>query len=168
MSRHNGGVWIDETDTTQLAQRLRVGPLELIQAIGGPWRVATRVPELEQEQPGTLFVGRTGPSVAVLVSDGTDPVVAVGTAAGHWQGPSTLQWTLGALVRTCEVPGRDAPSFEVDRLLELLRDAVDSAYLAALPTLVTCRYCGSVVAAALAEGDERCASCGSAIFGIVY
>ncbi len=166
--RHNVRVWIDETDTTQLAQRLRVGPNELIRAIGGPWRVSWRIPELEQEQPGTLFIGRAGPSVAILVDDDGPPVVDVGTVRGRWQGPTTLQWMLDERTGTVEVPPATAPSTAVDLLLEELRSAVDAAYERAAPSLVTCRYCGSLVAPAHSMGEERCAACGTAIFGIQY
>ena len=53
-------MWIDESDTTQLSQRLRVGPRELLESIGGPWQVVERFSEHEMERPGTLFVGHVG------------------------------------------------------------------------------------------------------------
>ena len=75
-------MWIDESDTTQLSQRLRVGPRELLEAIGGPWQIVERFPEHEMERPGTLFVGRAGPSVGILVTDDASPGVSVGMAGG--------------------------------------------------------------------------------------
>jgi hypothetical protein len=161
-------MWHDETDATQLAQRLRVGPRELVEAVGGPWFVVTRDPEREIRSPGTLFVGRAGPSVAILVSDEVDPVVVVAVAEGTWPDPGTLHWEPGRVVATMTVPERTAPAAETDLLLEAMRGAVDAAYAIKAPALVTCRYCGALVAPEHAFGEEACHGCGSAVFGVVY
>jgi hypothetical protein len=161
-------MWIDESDTTQLAQRLRVGPRELIESIGGPWQVSERIPEHEMEQTGTLFVGRAGPSVAILVSDEVDPAVRIGAAIGHWQGAWPLLWTLTEPTVSLVTPSRTAPSAEVDRFLVELREAVDAAAAAKAPTLVVCRYCGNLVAPEHAIDESTCHGCGSSVFGIVY
>lgn len=87
---------IDETDTSALAQQLRVGPRELHETIGGPWYVVGRDPGAERERPGTLFVGRAGPSVALLVGSDRVPVVEVGEARGSWIDPGNLLWSVGA------------------------------------------------------------------------
>ena len=160
-------MWIDDTDLTQLAQRLRVGPRELIEAIGGPWRSAWRLPEAEDGQPGTLFTGRAGPSVAILVEDAA-PRVIVGRAEGRWHGITTLQWVLTHACAEIEVPTVDASSAQVDEFVSTLGRAVEEAFADARPTLVLCRYCGSLMAPALCVGEELCSSCGSRIFGIVY
>jgi hypothetical protein len=161
-------MWIDETDTTQLAQRMRVGPLELAEAIGGPWHVVSRIDERESEEPGTLLVGRAGPIVAILVSDDVDPVVTVGHAVGHWPGPGTLQWSITDALASFDTPPAGAPSADVDRLLADLGAAVDAAFDRSRSTLVICRYCGGLVAPEHATGDELCSGCASSVFGIVF
>jgi len=168
ITRQNAGVWTDETDATQLSQRLRLGPRELITVLGGPWRVAWRIPDREAESPGTLFVGRVGPSVALLVTDAVDPVVTVGRAVGEWSGPTTLQWSLDQPVLTLTTPAAGAPAGEVDGFLARLGRAVDDVAEDVRGSLVLCRYCGDLVSPVHAMGDERCARCGSEIFGIVY
>lgn len=161
-------MWVDETDATQLSQRLRLGPRELVTVLGGPWRVAWRIPDREAESPGTLFVGRAGPSVAILVTDAADPVVTIGRAVGEWSGPTTLQWSLDEPHLSLTTPTVDAATPEVDEFLARLGRAVDEVAADTRASLVLCRYCGSLVAAVHAMGDERCARCGTEIFGIVY
>lgn len=161
-------VWIDDSDATQLSQRLHVGPRELVDAIGGPWHVVQRPPEDESSAPGTLFVGRAGPSVAILVDDDPVPHVEVGTAQGRWSDPGTLEWSLaGPIVRLRAVPPH-ASDDEVSAVLELLGGAVDDAFAAKRSTLVICRYCGALVAPEHALGDQMCHGCGSRLLGIVY
>ncbi len=155
-------------DVTQLAQRLRVGPGELTRAIGGPWHVAWRIPEREIERPGTLLVGRAGPSVALLVSDDADPLVTVGHAVGQWHGPATLQWSVDEVTEVLQTPSRDAPSGDVDGFLAALEEAVDAAFAETRSRLVLCRYCGSLVAPEHALSDDTCHGCGSQVHGIVY
>jgi hypothetical protein len=161
-------MWIDESDTTQLSQRLRLGPRELLESIGGPWQVSERIPEREMERSGTLFVGRAGPSVAILVTDDPDPDVIVGVAVGEWQGVWPLLWSVTDETGVLTTPRRDAPSAEVDGFLADLRRAVDAAASAKAPTLVVCRYCGALVAPEFAVGEEVCQGCGTSVFGIVY
>ena len=160
--------WVDDTDATQLAQRLRVGPRELVEAIGGPWHVAERFPEHEMEQTGTLYVGRAGPSVGILVSDDVDPRVTVGLAAGEWQGPHPLLWTVLPPRRTLAVPPAGAPMRDTDDLLAELADAVEEAARAKAPTLVVCRYCARLVAPEHAFDEDRCHGCASRFLGVVY
>lgn len=167
-ARHNAGVWIDETDTTQLSQRLRVGPRELLLAIGGPWHVAERFPEHESEQPGTLFVGRAGPSAGILVGEGPGVEVTVGKAVGEWQGAHPLLWTVIEPLVRVQLPDRDSPGAETDRLLEDLAEAVAAAVAAKRSALVVCRYCGQLVAPEHALDEDTCHACGSGVFGIVY
>jgi hypothetical protein len=161
-------MWIDESDTTQLSQRLRVGPRELLESIGGPWQVSERIPEREMERSGTLFVGRAGPSVAILVTDDPDPEVIVGVAVGQWQGAWPLLWSLTDETGALATPPRDARSADVDVFLDDLRQAVDEAAAAKAPTLVVCRYCGALLAPEHAVGEELCQGCGTSVFGIVY
>lgn len=161
-------MWIDESDTTQLSQRLRVGPRELLEAIGGPWQVADRMPEHEMERPGTLFVGRAGPSVGILVTDDISPEVSVGMAVGEWSGPHPLLWTIAEPVVHLSTPALRSDACDTDALLDDLRDAVDAAALAKSPSLVVCRYCGALVAPEHALGEELCMACGSSVFGVVY
>jgi hypothetical protein len=161
-------MWIDESDTTQLSQRLRVGPRELLEAIGGPWQVVERSSEHEMERPGTLFVGRAGPSVGILVTDDASPEVSVGMAVGEWAGAHPLLWTITSPVVHLRTPSPGAADAETDLLLEDLRVAVDSAALAKAPSLVICRYCGALVAPEYALGEELCMGCGSSVFGVVY
>lgn len=161
-------MWIDESDTTQLAQRLRVGPRELLEHIGGPWHVVDRTSEREREQPGTLFVGRAGPSVAILVSDARSPEIRVGVAVGEWAGPASLLWSLVTPTGTLATPERGSASEETDDLLARLRDLVDEAAQSKSGSLVVCRYCGALVAPEYALEDELCQACGTAVFGIVY
>lgn len=161
-------MWSDETDATQLSQRLHVGPRELVEAIGGPWYIVQRSSEGEISAPGTLFVGRAGPAVAILVDDDPVPQVEVGTAEGRWPDPGTLEWSLSApTVRLRAVPVH-ASDGEVAAMLESLGQAVDAAFAAKRPTLVVCRYCGDLVAPEHALGDEMCHGCGTRIHGIVY
>lgn len=161
-------MWVDDTDATALAQRLRVGPRELVQAIGGPWVVVERFPEHEMEQTGTLFVGRAGPSVSILVGDGIDPEVTVGMAVGEWQGVHALLWTLADPRRDLVVPAASAPARDTDDLLADLAAAVEEAARAKAPTLVVCRYCGRLVAPEHAFDEEHCHSCASRLLGVVY
>jgi hypothetical protein len=161
-------MWIDGSDTTQLAQRLRLGPKELLETLGGPWQVVRRDTGDEILAPGTLFVGRAGPSVAILVSDDPSPLVEVGVARGAWINPGTLAWSLAEPVETLVTPERDAPSLLVDRFLAALGTAVDAAFAAKAPSLVTCRYCGSLVAPEHALREDTCHGCGTSVFGVVY
>lgn len=161
-------MWIDESDATQLSQRLHVGPRELVEAIGGPWRIVQRSPEDEASAPGTLFVGRAGPSVAILVDDDPVPQVTVGIAEGRWRDPGTLEWSLGGPVVRLRAVTVHATDAEVATLLERLGGAVDDAFAAKRPSLVICRYCGALVAPEHALGDEMCHGCGSRLLGIVY
>lgn len=161
-------MWIDESDTTQLSQRLRVGPRELLEAIGGPWQVVERFAEHEMERPGTLFVGRAGPSVGILVTDDVNPEVSVGMAVGEWVGAHPLLWTIAAPVVHLAAPDPRAEAAETDLLLVELREAVDAAALSKSPSLVVCRYCGALVAPEFSLGEELCMGCGSSVFGVVY
>ncbi len=163
-----GLMWIDESDTTQLAQRLRVGPRELLEHVGGPWHVVERSSEQEVEQPGTLFVGRAGPSVAILVTDQPSPAIRVGVAVGDWQGSWPLLWSLTEPIESLRTPEPGTPSVATDELLSRLREAVDTAAAAKAPSLVVCRYCGTLVAPEHALGDELCQKCGTSVFGISY
>jgi hypothetical protein len=160
-------MWIDESDTTQLSQRLRVGPRELLEAVGGPWQVVERIPEHEMERPGTLFVGRAGPSVGILVADETSPDVTVGMAVGEWSGAYPLLWTIAAPIVHLRTPAAGTPDIQTDSLLDDLREAVDAAAAAKAPALVVCRYCGALVGPEFALGDELCMGCGTTVFGVV-
>ena len=160
-------MWIDDTDLTQLAQWLRVGPRELIEAIGGPWHTTLRAPDQEIGEPGTLLVGRAGPSVALLLAE-TEPRVVVGRAEGHWQGITSLTWALTHPVGAIGIPAPDALTADVDAFVVALGTMVEDAFADARGTLVICRYCGTVVAPALTVGDRLCSSCGSRIFNIAY
>ena len=73
--------WIDGTDLTQLAQRLRVGPRELIEAIGGPWRSAWRLPDAEDGMPGTLFVTKRTTTIASIIK----PIMPVDITSLPWR-----------------------------------------------------------------------------------
>lgn len=158
-------MWIDETDLTHLAQRLRLGPRELIEAIGGPWRTALQSPEQEVSAPGTLYIGRAGPAVAILVAE-PESTVTVGRTEGHWLGITTLAWALTNPVESLVVPPPDSPPGDVDDFVARLGSVVEQAFADARPNLVLCRYCGVLSAAALCVGDELCSACGSRIFGI--
>lgn len=158
-------MWVDESDATQLSQRLRLGPRELVVVLGGPWQVAERIPEREAEQPGTLFVGRAGPSVGILVGDDRDPVVTVGRAVGEWVGPTALLWSVDRVEATLVTPESAAPMAEVDAFLARLGAAVDDVATDVRPSLVLCRYCGRVVAPVHAASDDACTACGTALLG---
>lgn len=160
-------MWIDETDLTQLSQWLRVGPRELIEAIGGPWHTTLRAPDQEIGEPGILLVGRAGPSVALLLAEAESRVV-VGRADGQWQGITSLTWALTHPAGAIDIPAPDAPDADVDAFVAALGALVEDAFADARGTLVICRYCGSLMAPALCVGEELCSSCGSRIFGIVY
>ena len=159
---------IDETDTSELAQRLRVGPRELLRAIGGPWWIVERAPESEAEQPGTLFVGRAGPSVGVLLAAEGDATLLVGAATGRWDGPAALVWRLSGPLVEVAAPARDTSRAEMDAFIDVLQGAVDDAAAAKAPELVTCRYCGMLVGPEHAFGDECCQGCSSSVLGVVY
>ena len=159
---------IDETDTSVLAQQLRVGPRELLETIGGPWHVCARDAVDERVVPGTLFVGRAGPSVALLVGIGAEPGVQVGLARGSWLDPATLRWRVVEPSVTLTTPPVDAPSTDVDAFLTALGAAVEAAAEAKAAHLVTCRYCGALVAPEHALGDDTCQDCGTSVFGVLY
>jgi hypothetical protein len=161
-------MWIDESDTTQLSQRLRVGPRELLEAVGGPWQVVERIPEHEMERPGTLFVGRAGPSVGILVADEASPDVTVGMAVGEWSGAHPLRWSITAPIAHLRTPSAGTPDAETDSLLDDLRAAVDAAAAAKAPALVVCRYCGILVGPEFAFGEDVCMGCATTVFGVVY
>jgi hypothetical protein len=161
-------MWRDESDATQLSQRLNVGPRELIEAIGGPWHVVGRAPEDEITRPGTLFVGRAGPSVAILVSDQPVPQVSVGVAVGRWRDPGTLEWSIGEPTGEVCAVASHASDREVAAMLTSLGQAVDEAFATKRPSLVICRYCGNLVAPEHALGSDICHACGSLVHGIVY
>ncbi len=159
---------IDETDTSVLAQQLRVGPRELLETVGGPWQVSARDAVDEHVLPGTLFVGRAGPSVAVLVRTGAASEVQVGVARGSWLDPGTLRWQVAEPSTTLTAPPADALPAEVDAFLVDLGAAVDAAAEAKAPQLITCRYCGALVAPEHALGEDTCQGCGTSVFGVVY
>ena len=161
-------MWTDDTDATHLSQRLHVGPRELVEAIGGPWHVMQRPAEDEVARPGTLFVGRAGPSVAILVTDDSVPGVSVGVAEGRWRDPGTLEWSLGEGTGEVSAVAPRASDEEVAALLRALGDAVDDAFAAKRPTLVICRYCGALVAPEHALDDAICHGCGTRFLGVVY
>lgn len=120
------------------------------------------------ERPGTLLVGRAGPSVALLVSDDVDPVVVVGRAVGEWHGPATLTWSVDHVVAELQTPPREAAAGDVDAFLVRLADAVDAAFDAGRGSLVLCRYCGGLFAPEYVVYEDCCQACGSAVYGIVY
>jgi hypothetical protein len=155
------GVWIDASDVTQLAQRLRVGPRELLETLGGPWHVALRADGEEIARPGTLYLGRAGPSVGLLLGDDATPVVTVGVPTGEWTGPDTVAWSVRSVVGTVRVPAPDAASSTIDDFLDRLGAAVDEAAETRAGALVLCRYCGRLVAPEYASGDECCTDCGA-------
>jgi hypothetical protein len=155
-------VWRDETDLTQLAQRLHVGPRELWQAIGGPWMIAARPAEDEQERAGTLFVGRSGALVGILVADGVDPAVEVSAVDGMWPGPGALEWVRRGAVRVADGSGDPAD------LLVALAEAVDATFLRERHRLVLCRYCGRVVGPWYAHDEELCDACAADLRGVVF
>lgn len=161
-------MWGDETDLTQLAQRLHLGPGELREAIGGPWFIVDRDPADEISRPGTLFIGRAGPSVALLVSDGAVPEVTVGVATGEWATPGQLFWSLVEATSPVRSPAVHASDDEVRAFLDAVGSAVDDAFDARRSHLVICRYCGTLVAPEHALDDQTCQGCGSSVHGIVY
>ncbi len=126
------------------------------------------MPEREIERPGTLFVGRAGPSVALLVSDDADPVVVVGRPVGEWIDPATLQWAVDDVIAEVTTPTRDSPATEVDVFVARLGEAVESAFADALPELVVCRFCGTLVAPEHLFAEETCHACASEVHGVVY
>ncbi len=119
------------------------------------------------EQSDIVFVGRVGPSVGILIDD-DDRLLRVGPSSGQWHGPATLRWAIAGPAEVLAVPGAGADAVEVDALLAGLGEIVDSVAAEQAHRLVTCRYCGSVVAPEHALGDELCQGCGSRVFGIVY
>lgn len=158
-------MWVDRTDVTQLAQRVRLGPRELAIAIGGPWHVALREEAQESSVPGTLFVGRAGPSVGIVVGDEPDPRVLLGPVTGRWAGLTDLRWQV-AVEAELTVPPREAATDEVDAFMRALGETVESIAAATSGRLVTCRHCGRLVAPALTVGEDTCDACGSTILGI--
>ena len=136
-----------------------------MRSIGGPWAVARRIAEREIERPGTLLLGRAGPSVALLVGDEVDPDVVVGRPVGTWPDPATLEWSVVDVEASLRVPHRDAPSAYVDDFLASLGDAVEAVFERVRPSLVICRYCGRIVASELALDDSACYACGAHAFG---
>lgn len=154
-------MWVDDTDLTQLSQLLRVGPRELIEAIGGPWHASTPVEEDEVAHHGAaLFVGRAGPSVGIMLGSG---VLLVGSVEGSWTDAGELHWRLRGDAVSIAVPGRDA---EVDDFLAAMGSAVEEAFARQQPSLVTCRYCARLLVPARARDDRMCLECAAAIFGL--
>lgn len=139
---------LDASDATQLAARLRVGPREFARAAGAPWWVGLLAEE--QGIDGTLFVGRTGPSVGVLVGP---EAVTVGRVEGVGTEPGDAHWVL--------LDAEDLALPLDDASLEALGRLVDAAARAQAPHLVWCRYCGGVYAKVFTSGDEACLDCAS-------
>lgn len=91
----------------------------------------------------------------------------VGMAAGRWAGPARLVWEAAPPVRTLDIPVNRGPAESV-RFLRQAGATVDVVALAKAPTLVTCRYCGAVIAPEQALDQVTCYGCGSDVRGIVY
>jgi len=168
------------SDLAKLALLLRADPLDVLRALGGPWYedsgFARDLPwghdpgrlddDADLEVYAHQFVGRVGPSVVLRVN-GASRRVLVGRAAGHWDGPGALVWEAADPATVLEMPvGGEAE--ELERFLRTTGAAVDEAARAKAPTLVTCRYCGAVIAPEHALDRDTCYGCGSELHGIVY
>jgi hypothetical protein len=144
-------VRLDASDTTQLAARLSVGPRELATAVGAPWWIAEAAEG--QGLHGTLFVGRTGPSVGIAVAPDE---LLVGRVEGVGDQESEVRWVL---LDPVSVP---LPRAE-EGLLALGRQ-VDAAAAAQAPRLLWCRYCGGVYARIFTGGGDACLDCAAIPF----
>ena len=137
---------LDASDATQLAARLRLGPQEFARAAGAPWW--TSLLAEEQGLAGTLFVGRTGPSVGIVIDERT---MHVGRVEGVPDAGGDPRWVLLDAERI-ELPLDDDSLAALGRL-------VDAAASAQAPHLVWCRYCGSVLARVFTDGEGACLDC---------
>lgn len=168
------------SDLAKLALLLGADSLDVLRALGGRWYedsgFARDLPwgrdlgmvdgDADLEVYTHQFLGRVGPSV-VLRINGKSRKVLVGLATGHWDGPGALVWKAAEPTRTLDIPvGGEAG--ELERFLRAVGAAVDEAARVKAPTLVTCRYCGAVIAPEHALNQDTCYGCGSELHGIVY
>lgn len=150
--------------------------MDVLRALGGPWYEDSEfardlrwrhdtglLEDLDLEVYTHQFVGRAGPSV-VLRINGQSRRLLVGMAVGHWDGPGALVWEAAEPTHPLDMP----EAGECERFLRAVGVAVDEAARAKAPTLVTCRYCGEVIAPEHALNQDTCYGCGSGLHGIVY
>lgn len=176
--RVGGTASASNEDDVQLARLLGFEEIEFLRVAGGPWyqaqydgeRTGHYFGHYDAERPGgrggLLFVGRAGPSVALLVEIGTaGKSLTAGPAKGSWQGVYSLSWRVDEPHTVLQVPfdPMSNPEF-VDRL----RTAVDRAAAIRTPLLRVCRYCGTLKAPELSFDADTCYGCASAIHGVVY
>lgn len=169
-----------KSDLAKLALLLGADPLDVLGALGGPWYEDSEFARGLRwcHDPGMLdddadlkdytrqFVGRVGPSVVLRINAESRRLLA-GMAEGHWDGPGTLVWGATQPATTLDIPvGGEAG--ELERFLSTVGAAVDEAARAKAPTLVTCRYCGAMIAPEHALERDTCYGCGSEVYGIVY
>lgn len=134
---------------------LGIDRLTLVQELGGPWQA------LEQSSTAAnapQFLGRAGPSVLIEFDDEADEI-RVRQAAGEWLDPGTIHWS--AQEPQSSLPLRALALDELARVIDLAAQAKAS-------TLVTCRFCGDLVAPEFAFGYESCSGCASSYFGVLF
>ena len=153
----------------ELADILGVDPGALTAAAGGPWTTVERGRwEWSEDAAGEddgyppLFLGPTAALVALAVQDHS---VIVGPAAGHWEGPGSLVWELGAPSVTIARPSNLAkqPAF-----LNRLKEAIDTAAAQKARTLVRCQYCDALLPPEHAFSANTCYGCASRELDIVF
>lgn len=161
-----------EAGAVELAGLLGVDARQLLREAGGPWDAIEVWRQFDDADPavsrdphgGSLFVGRGGPSVAIRVDPSTR-AVTVGPAKGSWEGVASLRWRVGEPHTVLALP---SAGLALAVFLDQLRSAVDAAAATKAPTLIVCRYCGSLTAPEHAFDPETCHACGSGVFGVVY
>lgn len=153
----------------ELADVLGVDPGALAAVAGGPWTTAEGsrsewVEDAAGQDDGypPLFLGPTAALVALAVQDRS---VIVGPAAGHWEGPGSLVWDVGAPSVAIARPSTLA---EDAAFLSRLKKAIDTAREHKASTLVRCQYCGALLPPEHAFDANTCYGCASRELDIVF
>jgi hypothetical protein len=148
----------NEVAAHRLAELLGSNTDEVITAIGGPWNEA-RFDGDHKRTDAAMFVGRAGPSVAILI-DPAIRAIRIGKAEGEWSGVAELIWRISE--PKCTFP-LGTPVADTD-----LVQAVDDAFAAKRSSLHICRSCGEITAPERAFGSETCMGCSSRYLGVLY
>jgi hypothetical protein len=148
----------NEGAASQLADLLECTSDDIITALGGPW-LQGQFDGDHHTPDAHMFVGRAGPSVAILIEPATR-TIHIGKAEGEWSGVADLIWRITEPKSTFPLGTPVADTSLVQ--------AVDDAFAAKKPSLHICRSCGRITAPERAFGSETCMGCSSNYFGVLY
>jgi hypothetical protein len=154
----------------ELADLLGIDPDTLTTVAGGPWTTVEGSHQkwgddaagMDADGRTLLFLGPTHGLVALAVQDRS---VIVGPASGHWEGPGSLVWDVGAPSVTISRPSRLE---EQPACLKRLKEAIDAAADLKARTLVRCQYCEALLPPEHAFNSNTCYGCASRELDIVF